>query len=571
MTHTPPRILRISLASKTSVLHDLQGSNILLGGRALTARIVRDEVPGPCDPLGRHNKIIFSGGPLAGTLVSSASRLSIGAKSPLTGTSKESNAGGVVAYKLGRLGLRAVIFEDRLPDEDGWTIVKIDAKGVSFESGADLAGLGAYEKARRLSGRYGKEAGFALIGPAGEQRLVCAGVACTDMEGSPGRYSGRGGLGAVLASKGILAVVVDDGEAPKEEFADRAAFTGLQKQLAELINTNPGTCEVMRLYGTASMMDLTSSLGALPVRNFSRGVFESVDKINARTLHQTIEARGGEGRVSHACMRGCLVQCSNVYPDADGRTLVSPIEYENLALLGSNCGIGDLDAIARLNYLCNDMGVDTIDIGAAIAVAMEAGLAPFGDVKFAKDAIAGIAQGAVLSRLIGSGAAITGKVLGAHRVPVVKGQSMAAYDPRAIKGIGVTYATSPQGADHTAGNTARMPAKHHEKEGQADNSRAMQHFIALVDSLGICVMVSGAIKDMNMILSLINARFGTSFTLDEAKTLAAATLAAEREFNAKAGITAAHDRLPEFFYEEMNPDSRSVFDLTDEELEKTHA
>ncbi|MCL1985525.1 MAG: aldehyde ferredoxin oxidoreductase [Betaproteobacteria bacterium] len=565
-----PHILRISLASKTSAQRELKGLELLLGGRALTARIVQDEVPATCNALGRHNRLVFAGGALAGTLVSSVNRLSIGAKSPLTGGSKESNAGGVVAYKLGRLGIRAVIFEDRLSKEDGWMVVRIDAKGVSFLPAADLAGLGVYEKAKRLFERHGKDAGLALIGPAGEQHLICAGVAVTDPEGAPTRYSGRGGLGAVMASKGILAVVVDDSQAPKEEFADRNTFMALQKQVAESVNATPITCEVFRKYGTASMLNVTNNVGALPVRNFSRGVFERAREIGPETLHDTIVARGGEGRVSHACMRGCLVQCSNVYPDANGHTLVTPLEYEAIGLLGSNCGIGDLDDIARLNYYCNDMGVDTIDIGAAIAVAMEAGLAPFGDVGFAQKVITGIAEGDILSRLIGSGVEVTGKVLGVYRTPSIKGQALAAYDPRAIKGTGVTYATSPQGGDHTAGNTPRLQIKQHEKEGQVGHSRNAQQGMAFIDSLGICMMLGGAIKDQNILLSLINARFGSSFTLDEAKKIAMETLAVERKFNAEAGISTVHDRAPEFFYEEVNPDSNSVFDFTVEELASVH-
>jgi len=559
-------IHHISLAGKSTVCRKLAAADLLLGGRALTSKIVHAEVPHCCHPLGKHNKLVFAVGPLAGTLVSSANRLSVGAKSPLTGGIKESNAGGVVAYKLGRLGIRAMVIEEAVPKQDGWIVLHVSAAGVVWESGSELVGKGVYEKARMLFARYGKDAGLALIGPGGEQRLVCAGIACNDPEGAPARYCGRGGLGAVMASKGIQAVVVDDSAAKKEEYADTSFFLKTMKEVARLISSTPVTAEVFRYYGTVAMMGTTNSIGALPVRNFSAGTFELVHKIDGNALHDTIKARGGEGAVSHACMRGCIIQCSNVYPDLAGKTLVSPLEYENLGLLGPNCGIGDLDAIARLNYLCNDMGVDTIDVGAALAVAMEAGLAPFGDVAFAASAIAGIANGQILSKLIGSGAAVTGKVLGAYRVPAVKGQAMAAYDPRAIKGTGVTYATSPQGADHTAGNTPRLPVKHHEKEGQVENSQNAQKSATFMDAMGLCMMLGGAVKDHNLIISLINARFGTAFTLDEARAIAWETLQTEWDFNEKAGVSKAHDRLAEFFYEEMNPDSKSIFDLSDEDL-----
>jgi len=297
-----------------------------------------------------------------------------------------------------------------------------------------------------------------------------------------------------MASKGLLAVVVDDSAAEKEEYADKPLFLSGLKEAGRLINSTPQTAEVLRFYGTAALVSTTNSLGALPVRNFSAGVFELADKIDAKALHDTIKARGGEGAVSHACMPGCIVRCSNVYPDVSGKTLVSPLEYETIGLLGSNCGIGDLDAIARLNYLCNDMGVDTIDVGAALAIAMEAGLAPFGDVSFCESTIADIAEGQILSKLIGSGAALTGKVLGAYRIPVVKGQSMAAYDPRGVKGTGVTYATSSQGADHTAGNTPRLPVKQHEKEGQVEHSKSAQQGAMFMDAMGLCLMFRGGVK-----------------------------------------------------------------------------
>ena len=265
-------------------------------------------------------------------------------------------------------------------------------------------------------------------------------------------------------------------------------------------------------------------------------------------------------------MRGCVIRCSNVYPDKQGKTLVSPLEYENIGMLGSNCGIGDLDAIAKINYACNDIGLDTIDTGAAIALAMEAGLAPFGDAEFAERTINGIATGDILGKLIGSGAEITGKVLGRYRVPTSKGQAMAAYDPRGVKGTGVTYATSPMGADHTAGNTPRAQVQQNSKEGQVELSKNAQAGATLYDALGLCVMLGGAIKDPTMFIHLVNARFGTSFTLENAKAIAAQTLHTERAFNHKAGLGPSSDRVAEFFYEEINPDSQSVFDFSPDDL-----
>ena len=561
------KTIRIHTGTREITETSIPQAELLLGGRAMTSQFLLREVPPACHPLGPFNKVIFAGGPLAGTLVSCANRLSVGAKSPLTGGCKESNAGGMLAYKLGRLGIRALILDGKPEKVGEWCLVHVDAKGAKLlPVPVGLPGAGVYEKSRILFAQYGAKTAQALIGPAGEQGLPCSGIATTDPEGIPGRYCGRGGLGAVLASKGIMAVVVDDSAAPKEELGDAATFTARLREVARLINTTPQTSEVFRKYGTAAMLGITNELGALPVRNFSRGAFEQADAIDGLALYNTIVERGGEGDPSHACMRACLIKCSNVFADKDGKTIVSPLEYENLGLLGSNCGIADLDAIARINYACNDMGVDTIDIGAAIAVAMEAGLAPFGDIAFAERAVAGIAKGEILSKVIGSGAEMTGKILGQYRVPTAKGQAVAAYDPRSIKGTGVTYATSPMGADHTAGNTPRLQVKHHEKEGQVGHSKNAQHGVALLDALGLCMMLGAAVKDISLIVDLVNARFGTAFSVDEAKAVAAKTMDDEWAFNRQAGLGPAADRVAEFFYLEKNPDSNAVFDFTPEDF-----
>lgn len=561
------KILRINTRTGEIRERTLALDELLLGGRALTARFLCAKVPPTCNALGPRNALIFANGPLAGTLVSSANRLSVGGKSPLTGGIKESNAGGIVAYKMGRLGIRAFTLEDRPETAGEWKILRLDAAGAHLlPAPQGLAGKGVYEKARLMLETFGNKAGIALIGPAGEQMLTGAGITCIDPEGVPARYSGRGGLGAVLASKGIQAIVVDDAGAEKEIMHDPEAFAKGLREVARLINSTPATCEVFRKFGTAAMLSLTNELGALPVRNFSRGTFEQAEAIDGDALYNTIVERGGEGSPSHACMRGCLIKCSNVFPDKNGKAVVSPLEYENLGLLGSNCGIGDLDAIAKLNYACNDMGLDTIDTGAAIGVAMEAGLAPFGDAGFALAAINGLLHGEILSKVIGSGAAVTGRVLGQYRVPVAKGQALAAYDPRSIKGTGVTYATSPMGGDHTAGNTPRLQVEHHKKGGQVTNSKNAQAGSMVLDALGMCIMIGGAVKDISLLVDLLNARFGTAFTADAMRAIAAETLEMEHDFNRKAGLGPATDRVAEFFYEEKNPDSGAVYDFTEDDF-----
>lgn len=559
------KIIRVNMTAPEIKLEKLPESR-MLSGRALTSRIVFDEVIPTVDPLGPHNKLVIACGLLAGTGLSGANRLSVGAKSPLTGGIKESNAGGIAAFKMARLGIRSIIVEG-MPVNGGPYVLIIDNKGPRLEKAGDLSMLGVYEKAARIYSRHGSRVGVILIGPAGERRQLTAGITNNDPDGVPGRYCGRGGLGAVMGSKGLLAVILDDSGVSPELPANKEAFKNSVKEIARWIKETPQTAEVFPKYGTAAMLNNTNTIGALPTRNFSTGRFDGAEKINGYAVHDTIVARGGKGTPTHACMPGCLIRCSNVFPGVNGNAIVSPLEYETIGMLGSNCGIDDLDAIARMNYLCNDFGVDTIDVGCALGVVMEAGIVPFGDSASAVSLVEEIGRDTMMGKILASGVVTAGRVFGVRRIPAVKGQGMAAYDPRGMKGIGVTYATSPMGADHTAGNTARASVRHNIKDGQVEASRGAQVGAALFDSLGICLMLGAGIKDRGILAQMVSDRYGLKVSLDDLLKTASETLALEREFNRKAGITAAHDRLPEFFYEEVNPASDSVFDIFEEELQ----
>lgn len=539
---------------------------ILLGARALTADIIAREVPPTCHPLGPKNKLVLACGPLAGTLASSVNRLSIGAKSPLTGGIKESNAGGTSAYMMGRLGIRALVLEDMPEKPHMWSVLYVSTAGVRFDEGTAYTGLGVYGKAKALYAHYGTHVGITCIGPTGEMRLHAAGITNADPDNAPTRFNGRGGLGAVMGSKGICAIIWDTKDAPKTPYADQIAFNAAVKELATALNTNPQTAEVYRKYGTAAVMDITQKLGALPTRNFSQGCFDKKDAINGKALHDTILARGGEGRISHACMRGCVIQCSNIFPDATGKNICSPLEYENLGMLGSNLDIGDLDAIARLNWLCNDLGCDTIEMGAALGVAMAAGMLPFGDAKAVEKILDDVRHGTPLGRILASGAGVTGTVFGCRHVPAVKNQAMAAYDPRGIKGLGITYATSPQGADHTAGITIRANIDHHGTQGQKDASHASQTVCATLDALGCCLFIGAALGDWSIMCKLLHAKTGMEVSFDALKEHGKATLHMEKDFNHRAGLNAVSDRLPEYMYLEKNPDCGQAFDIADADM-----
>ena len=564
-------IWRVDLRERSLRREPVPESWDRLGGRGLSARILLDEVPPTCEPLGSYNKLVVTPGLLVGHMLSACDRISFGAKSPLTRGVKEANAGGSTGLHMTNLAMKALILEGRVTADgatrDGWWILHLSLQGARFEPADDIAGLGVYEAGARLRTRYGDKVAIALIGPGGERKLSAAGIQNLDKDRSPSRIAARGGLGAVMGVKRLKALVVDDAGGQKPSLADPARFKDLQKRFTKNVLAHPQTA-VYRDYGTPANVRVNHVLGALPTRNFSNGRFEGFETISGEFMRERLLQRGGDCEPSHACMAGCVIRSSNTYGGEDGTAIVSPLEFETIGLMGSNLGIADLDTIARLNWEANDLGLDSIDLGAALGVAAEAGVMPFGDGGRALALLREIRQGTPLGRILGHGAALTGRVLGVRRVPVVKGQAMSAYDPRAIKGTGTTYATSPQGADHTAGNTARAKVDHLDPTVQAATSRAAQIDRAAYDTLGACIFTAfGFAVERTVLADLLQARYGWQVGPDIAATLGQETLSLEREFNRRAGFTAADDRIPEWMRTEPLPPHHSVFDVPDADLD----
>jgi aldehyde:ferredoxin oxidoreductase len=556
------KTLRINVRTKEATYENTPDEYLKTGGRGLIAKILLKEVKPTCEPLGRNNKLIFAMGLLTGTNASSASRVCIGSKSPLTGGIKESNAGGITAMRLAQLGLKAIIIED-IPEDDKWYYIKVEKDKCTLEPADQYVGMGTFEFCQEMLEKY-PDSAVTCIGPAGERQYSAAGIATMDKDKKPNRYSGRGGLGAVMGSKKIKGIVVIDKEPIK--IADKKKYKEALKEYTSIINEAPSTLGYKTL-GTAATARLSNSLGGLPVNNFSSGEFKEIEQISGENLYKVIQERGGEGKTSHACMPGCIIQCSNIYPDKEGKTIVSPLEYETIGLLGSNLGIADFDTIAKMNSLCNDIGIDTIETGAAIGVAMEGGIAKFGDGEAALRLVKEIGEGTILGRVLGNGAVITGKVLGVINVPAVNGQAMPAYDPRAIKGMGVTYATSPMGADHTYGSTLKAKIEQTSTEGQAELSKNTQKNVAIIDSLGLCLFASGAIGNNHQLLvDLINARHGWDMDVKELKRISEETIRDEHRFNELAGFSIENYRIPEAFTERELPNLKSKFDVRDEDL-----
>lgn len=560
------RVCRVNSQELSFKFENVPSSWEKLGGRGLIAKILVDEVPARCEPLGAHNKLIFTPGLLVGHMLSSCDRISVGGKSPLTGGVKEANAGGTTGLHMAFLGLKALIIEDK-PRNDTWHVLYVNKEGIRFDSAEGLVGLGVYECGEKIIEKYGPKIAASIIGPGGEMQLTTAGIQNFDKENLPSRIAARGGLGAVMGSKKIKAIVFDAKDGQKPPIVNTEQYRLAQKTFTKALMDAPQTT-VYRDYGTAAMSRMSNSFGGIPTRNFSAGEFENVETISGEYMRDVILERGGEGNPTHACMPGCTIRCSNNYPDSNGVSIVSPLEYETIGLMGSNLGISDLDIVGKLNKVVNDLGLDSIEIGAALGVAAKAGLMEFGDGDRAMELIAEIKRNTPFGRLLGSGATITGKVLGVEEVPAVKGQAMSAYEPRAIKGTGVTYATSPQGADHTSGLTIRYKVNHLDPNVQAELSRTVQINMAGYDTLGACIFTgSGFTNAPEAIRDLLNARYGWNVNTDILQVLGRESLKLEREFNKMAGFTSADDRLPEWMTREPLPPNNSVFDVSENDLD----
>lgn len=560
-------ILIIDMNSLTYEKVKTKAEYKMLGGRAFISKYLLNEIDPLCDPLGRNNVLIFTSGLLAGATLPCSGRLSIGSKSPLTEGIKESNAGGNMGTALTKMGYKAVVIKGKPMDKKAIYIIKIDAEGVKFIPAEELRMKGVYHTTEALYKKYGDKIQASIIGPAGEMKLRAAGIANTDKDGVPSRYAARGGLGAVMGSKGVKAIVCDTSDLKNIKIINMDLYKKVLKRYVNVIINNPAI-SIYAKYGTPAVIDLTNGIGCLPTRNFSEGRFEYAENINGKAMFENISKRKGEGSPTHGCMSGCVIRCSNIYPDKNGKTIVSPLEYETIGLLGSNLGIGNLDDIARLNYICNDYGLDTLDIGGALGVAMEEGLLEFGNADAAYRVIEEIPKNTILGRVIGNGVAVTGKVLGAKHVPQVLGQGMPAYEPRGIKGLGVTFMTAAMGADHTVGPTHKMPVDHYKAEGQIEASKNSQISCAIYDCLGLCLFVSSGIgAEKQILVELINAIYGVNWALEDLTNMAKNTIKQEIDFNQRAGLKRIN-RLPEYMYYEKNKTTGTYFDVPESEILK---
>ncbi len=554
------KILRVSIDREEVTYHDLPQEWRFIGGSGLIAKIMNEEVPPDADPLGPKNKLIIAGGPLAGTMAPQLGRISVGAKSPLTLGIKEANAGGTAAQNLDRLGIRSIVVEG-VNKKDTLYYLTISKDKAELKPADEYRGMKNYQLLDELYKKYDKKSAIICIGIGGERLNKSATIAFTDIFGTPSRHAARGGLGAVMGSKGLKAIVIEDSDMPPVEISDSARFKNAVKSWVSIIQQDIG-CGLFSTYGTPLAVANSANQGTMPWKNYRSGKPENFNKVNGDTIQKILFERGGR---MHACMPGCVVQCSILYPDSSGKTLVSAYEYEAIALLGTNLGITDPDAIGQLKFICDDLGIDLIETGSCLGVAADAGRMTMGDAESAIRLLAEIEDGSEFGNVLASGVVETAQYLGISRVPAIKGQAIPGHDPRAVKGVGVTYVTSPMGADHTAGLTYKNPLN---SSGQNKNSMRFQVQAATCDTIGYCLnaVPGGQASLYSFLAELLSARYGLNVTADDVVEIGKQTLKDQLKFNEGAEFGSIKVDYPDFIRTEALPHTDQVFDVDDSEL-----
>jgi aldehyde:ferredoxin oxidoreductase len=544
------KIVHVDMTNMSVSNENLPAEWELLGGRGLSAKILlRDLSNAKCDPLGSENVLVLAPGVLAGTSAPTSGRLSVGCKSPLTNGIKEANVGGNPGQDLNKLGIRAIVVKGQPKDMKRLYGLECDDKGVRIVPADDLALKWNYATCEELTKKYTKNASFITIGPAGEQMLKGSSVACTDQDSRhPARHAARGGVGAVMGSKRLKFVAVERGKARVREPKDKAGFNELSKKYTR---DYLGGAQMFKT-GTSSVVPVANMLHTFPYKNRTSGQSPDAATLDGARIVESFDKRGGG---MHNCLTGCIVKCSNVVHDGKGNYVTSALEFETLTLLGSNCAVASWEDVADLDRLCDEVGLDTIETGAAIGVLMDSGKMSWGDAAAMKKLVADVGKGTELGKVIGNGCAETGRHTKHHRVPVVRGQAIPAWDPRPLKATGVTYATSAQGADHTAGLVVNpgLPA-----DQFAQASQEVQLVNAVCDSSGFCQFVQPTLDDIRQFYGFM---VGREISREEIADQGWQVLLDEWEFNRRAGFTAADDVLPACMKEDAIGPAKVVFDV----------
>ena len=554
------KLIRVNMTEQSVTIDDCPADWKLLGGRSLSAKILLNECDPECDPLGPDNVLVLAPGVLSGTSAPTSGRLSVGCKSPLTNGIKEANAGGEPGQDLMKLGYRAIIVTGQPQDKNSLWGLEVTQEGVKLVPADDYKGLWNYASCEKLLSDKSKSASAISIGPAGERMLKGASVACTDKdrERRPARHAARGGVGAVMGAKRLKWVMTDPGKAPLRRPADMKGFAAYMKEFSK---NYLSTRHDMFKNGTSAVVPLANMLNTFPYKNRTEGQNPHMEGLDGARINATFEERGGG---MHNCMTGCIVSCSNIVHDKNGQYVTSALEFETLTLLGSCCDINNWEDVADLDRLCDELGLDTIETGAAIAVLMDSGGMSWGDAEGAKKLLReDVDKGTEIGQLVANGALAVGTARNHPRTPVARGQAMPAWDPRPLKAAGVTYATSAMGADHTAGLVVNPEIT---GDAAAYASQQSQLINAVVDASGFCMFLQPSLDEIRRFYSLY---FGEEISREQIADLGWQCLSDEWEFNDRAGFNQDDDDIALCLREEgIGPGHSLKFDLPPEVIAK---
>jgi aldehyde:ferredoxin oxidoreductase len=562
------KILRVDLSNGTCIAEALNmaWADEYLGQRGLATKYLVEEIDPKCDPLGPDNKLIMATGPLTGTMASTGGRYSVITKSPLTGLVACSNSGGFIGAEMKNAGWDMIIFEGKSPEP---VYLYVENDTAELRSAADLWGKSVWEADEMLhKAHQDPQLRIACIGRSAEQGCLYAAVV-NDLH----RAAGRSGVGTVMAAKNLKAVAVR-GTQGVGNIADPKRFMEAVNAGKQVLAENAVTGQGLPTYGTQVLMNVINGMGAMPTRNMREVQFDGAEKISGEAMHEPRASDGKPNLTTNAGCFGCTIACGRISTVDQGHFSVENkpeywgnsggLEYEAAWALGSDTGVDDLDAITYVNFLCNEDGMDPISFGATVAAAMElfeegaittehtGGI----DLKFdGTEALVKMAEltarGEGFGKDLGLGSKRLCEKYGRPELSMtVKGQEFPAYDPRAIQGMGLAYATSNRGACHLRGYTVAsevlgIPVKTDPlvTEGKAELVKAFQDATAAVDSSGLCVFTTFA-WSMENIAPQVDAACEGDWSVDRMLEVGERIWNLERDFNLRAGMTADQDTLP---------------------------
>lgn len=557
------KIARINLTTGDISVEplDMELAHKFIGGRGLGTKMLYDAGVATVDPLSPENQLIYITGPMTGAAAPSTGRYMVVTKSPLTGMIACSNSGGIWGAKLKYAGWDAIIVEGEAPE---WAYIVIDDDKIEIRDASDLVGMKSELIDDTLKERHGQDFSVLNIGPAGEKKVLLAAI-MNDKD----RAAGRSGVGAVMGSKKLKAIVVRATRKNLDNIADIDALKEATKRAMEVIRENPVTGSGLRQLGTAVLVNIVNNIGAFPTNNWQGSYAEYGDDISGETLADTYLIKAG------ACYR-CPIACARVIKVGD--KVVGGPEYEPLWAYGGNCGNNDLNTIDICNMLCNEYGLDAISTPCTIAAAMELYQRGYiteeecdgyplewGNTESLIEWTKRMGDPeSELAWLMSSGSARLCEHYGHPEISMsVKKQEMPAYDARAIQGIGITYATSNRGGCHVRGymispEVLGLPEQLDRTvtTDKAAWAKTFQDLTAVIDSMGHCLFTSFAMGAPEY-TDLLNAATGTTWTVEEVLNIGDRIYNIERMFNKAAGMKPEDDRLPKRLLEEPVSDGPS--------------